>query len=104
MTDWELLFDPSKVFLALMTHKNAIDVQYRCPTCHNFRAVPWIFPDTQLEFVDKCCDQFVLLSPKAVVQMCHICRAAAILLKKKEDEERAALTEKIRRKKEDEEE
>ena len=67
MTEWELLFDPSKVFEALMTHKNAIDVLYRCPTCQTQRAVTWLFPDVELEFVDECCNQAVVLEPKVVI-------------------------------------
>ena len=66
MTEWELLFDPSKVFLALMTHKDAIDVQYRCPMCISLRAVTWLFPDTKLEFVDECCNETVVLEPKVI--------------------------------------
>jgi hypothetical protein len=50
-----------------MTHKNAIDVLYRCPMCQTQRAVTWLFPDVELEFVDECCNQKVVLEPKVVI-------------------------------------
>jgi len=64
-TPWKVLFKPTKNKEALiLSHFEAIDISYNCPTCGGERATVWLFPDTVMVYKDECHNNTVVFKPK----------------------------------------
>jgi len=64
-TPYKVLFNPTKDRDAeVFTEGYAIDITYYCPKCEEKRASTWLFPDTDMYYVDECCNESVLFKAR----------------------------------------